>query len=400
MQEPYARPHTADNIAFFVVIITQTLIARFLWTDFRRTASPRLFRAVMALMSVLWFIVFVGLWLDNTGEIYTSRYISAWVRSVWIALANLWTIPAAAAVLVYILYRFVASRPAVVEKTAHDRSRRAVLRAAGTAAIAAPFAATAFGAIIERTNFQVREVDLPIRGLHPDMDGFRIAQLSDLHVSPYLSVREAGRAVDMANELRPHLALVTGDLISGPGDPLDGAIAQIARLRADNGILGCLGNHEIYAECEDYATTAAARRGIQFLRDEAHIVRRGNASLNIAGVDYQTFIWKNGRYLRHAERLVKPGMPNILLSHNPDVFPVAIGKGYDAVLSGHTHGGQVTMEILQQDLNFARFYTRYVLGLYRLNGASCYVTAGVGTIGMPVRLGVPPEITLLRLRRA
>jgi hypothetical protein len=400
MQEPYPRPHTADNIALFVVVLTQALIARFLWTDFRRIASPRLFRVVMTLMSALWFVVLIGLWLDNTGEMYTSRHISAWVRSVWIGVANLWTIPAAAAVLVYVVYRFIASRPAVVEKTAHDPARRAVLRAAGTAAVVAPFAATAFGAIIERTNFQIREVDLPIRGLHPDMEGFRIAQLSDLHVSPYLSVREAGRAVDMANELRPHLALVTGDLISGPGDPLDGAIAQIARLRTDHGVLGCLGNHEIYAECEDYATFEAARRGVEFLRGEGRTVRRGNASLNIAGVDYQTFAWKNGRYLRRAERLIEPGMPNILLSHNPDVFPVAIGKGFDAVLSGHTHGGQVTMEILQQDLNFARFYTRYVLGLYRLNGASCYVTAGVGTIGMPVRLGVPPEITLLRLRRA
>jgi hypothetical protein len=93
-------------------------------------------------------------------------------------------------------------------------------------------------------------------------------------------------------------------------------------------------------------------------------------------------------------------MPNLLLSHNPDVFPVATEKGFDAMLGGHTHGGQVTMEILKQDLNFARFYTRYILGLYRLKDASCYVTAGVGTIGMPVRIGVPPEITLLRLRRA
>jgi hypothetical protein len=400
MQEPYPRPHTADNIVLFVVVFTQALIARFLWTDFRRAVSPRLFRAVMTLVSALWFITLIGLGLDNTGEMYASPHISAWSRSVWIAVANLWTIPAAAAALIYVVYRYVASRRAVMEKTAHNSGRRAVLRAAGTAAVAAPFAATAFGAIVERTNFQIREVDLPVRGLHPDMEGFRIAQLSDLHVSPYLSVREAARAVDMANELKPHLALVTGDLISGPGDPLDGAIAQIARLRADNGILGCLGNHEIYAECEDYATLAAARRGVEFLRSEARTVRWGSAALNIGGVDYQTFAWKDGNYLRGAERLVEPGMPNILLSHNPDVFPVAISKGYDAVLSGHTHGGQVTMEILQQDLNFARFYTRYVLGLYRLNGASCYVTAGVGTIGMPVRLGVPPEITLLRLRRA
>jgi predicted MPP superfamily phosphohydrolase len=139
---------------------------------------------------------------------------------------------------------------------------------------------------------------------------------------------------------------------------------------------------------------------VKFLRSESRVVRWGNASLNVAGVDYQNFAWRNGGYLLGAENLAQPGMPNLLLSHNPDVFPVAIEKGFNAMLGGHTHGGQVTMEILKQDLNFARFYTRYVVGLYRLNNASCYVTAGVGTIGMPVRIGVPPEITLLRLRRA
>lgn len=402
MKEPYPRPHTADHVALAVVIITQALIGWFLWTDFRRMVRPAVFRAVMALLGLLWVVTIGGMWLNSTDAVYrTNGFLPPYAQDIWIAIANLWSIPAAGAVMLYVVYRYIASRESIQATTAHDPNRRVLLRAAGTAAVVAPFAATGFGAIVERTNFKVQEVDFPIRGLDPDMDGFRIAQLSDLHVSPYLSVREAGRAVDMANELKPHLAIVTGDLISGAGDPIDGAIAEISRLRADTGVLGCLGNHEIYAECEDYATEQAARRGVEFLRSEVRTIRWGDAKLNIAGVDYQTFAWKKtGNYLRGAENLVAPGMPNILLSHNPDVFPVATRKRFDAVISGHTHGGQVTMEILKQDLNFARFYTRYILGYYALNGASCYVTAGVGTIGMPVRIGVPPEITLLRLRRA
>jgi predicted MPP superfamily phosphohydrolase len=400
MQPPYQRPHTADDVTTVVIILTQALIGLFLWKDFRPRVSKQVFRATATVMSILWFIVAGSIWLNAFDEGFRRYSIPSRLCSLWMAAANLWAIPAAAAVFAYLLYKFVASRPRIVHATEHNPQRRTLLRAAGTAAVAAPFVATGIGALIERTNFQIREVDFPIRGLHPDMDGFRIAQVSDLHVSPYLSVREAGRAIDMANELKPHLAIVTGDLISNFGDPLDGAIAQIARLRADTGVLGCLGNHEIYAECEDYATEESARRGVKFLRSESRIVRWGNASLNVAGVDYQSFYWKHGRYLRGAENLVEPGMPNLLLSHNPDVFPVAVEKGFDAMLGGHTHGGQVTMEILKQDLNFARFYTRYILGLYRLKDASCYVTAGVGTIGMPVRIGVPPEITLLRLRRA
>jgi predicted MPP superfamily phosphohydrolase len=192
---------------------------------------------------------------------------------------------------------------------------------------------------------------------------------------------------------------VTGDLISSRGDPLDATIGELARLRADQGVIGCLGNHEVYAECEDYATEQARLRGIEFLRMAARPVRFGNGVVNFAGVDYQAYR-DRPRYLTGADKLVVTGVPNILLSHNPDVFPVAVRQGYGAVIGGHTHGGQVAVEILRQNLNLVRFVTPYVKGLYRSGAASCYVSAGIGTIGMPVRLGAPPELTLLRLRRA
>ena len=135
------------------------------------------------------------------------------------------------------------------------------------------------------------------------------------------------------------------------------------------------------------------------LRDEARLLRFGSGILNVAGVDFQRSVHRQD-YLRDAERLIVPGAANLMLSHNPDVFPVAVEKGYDAVISGHTHGGQVTVEIFNQTLNMARFVTPYVAGLYRLDGRSCYVSAGIGTIAIPVRIGAPPEITLLRLRKS
>jgi predicted MPP superfamily phosphohydrolase len=262
-------------------------------------------------------------------------------------------------------------------------------------------AGTAFGAFVERVDFHVREIDLPIPGLHPDLEGFRVVQISDLHVSPFLSLRQAARVIDMANETGAHLAVMTGDLITEPGDPLDEAIRELARLRADNGVLGCLGNHEHYARCELRTKQEAARYGIRFLRQEASVIRRGNALLNIAGVDYQGTQEKERHdFLRGTDKLIAPGSTNLLLSHNPDVFPAAVRKGFDAVLAGHTHGGQVTIEILNQTANFARFVTPFVSGLYRIDGRSCYVTPGIGTIGIPVRLGARPEVSLLRLRRA
>jgi len=203
----------------------------------------------------------------------------------------------------------------------------------------------------------------------------------------------------MANELRADIALVTGDIISDFGDPLEEAIRELGRLRATAGVLGCHGNHEIYARCQSRASALCAKQGIDILRGRSRELQFGAGSLNIAGVDYQR-IGRPEKYLIGAEHLVRQGASNILLSHSPDVFPVAVNKGYDAVLSGHTHAGQVTVEYLNQTLNMARFFTPYVAGLYRINARSCYVTAGIGTIGMPVRLGADPELTLLRLRPA
>jgi predicted MPP superfamily phosphohydrolase len=272
--------------------------------------------------------------------------------------------------------------------------RRGFLRAAGGAFVAAPFAALGYGTFIERNRLTLREVDLAIPNLPRDLNGLRLVQLSDIHLSPYLSERELARAVDMANGLRAHIALITGDLITGRGDPLDACLRQLARLRSDAGIYGCLGNHEVYAHAEEAATIGGARLGIRFLRSQSQQFRFGNATLNMAGVDYQ----RSGRpYLVGAERFVVPGLTNVLLSHNPDVFDVAARQGYGLTISGHTHGGQITVEILDQSLNFARFYTPYIYGVYRHGPASVWVTRGIGTVGIPARIGAPPEVALIRL---
>jgi predicted MPP superfamily phosphohydrolase len=196
--------------------------------------------------------------------------------------------------------------------------------------------------------------------------------------------------------LKPHLAFVTGDLISVAQDPLDDCLRQLARLKADWGTFGCLGNHEVYADSEDYTAKQGERLGIQFLRAEARTLKIGTAALNIVGIDYAPF-GQRPNYLRHGRSLAIPGAVNVLLSHNPDVFPAAAAHGYDLTLAGHTHGGQVTFEILSPALNPARIITPFVRGLYRDGDSSCYVTRGIGTLCVPTRLGARPEITLLKL---
>jgi uncharacterized protein len=274
-----------------------------------------------------------------------------------------------------------------------DPTRRKMLQTAATVIGLLPIVGTSFG-IVRRNAFQVSEVAVPIPNLPKDLDGLRIVQITDVHLSEFMSERQFAVAIDMANETRAHLALMTGDLITRRGDPLDACLRQLARLRADAGVLGCLGNHEVYAGVEDYVTTQGQRIGIQFLRHQSRTLRFGNATINFAGVDYQKM---HSTYLSGAEQLIVPSAVNVLLSHNPDVFPVAAAQGYALTVAGHTHGGQVDLEILHQHINAARYFTPYVRGLYRRQKSSVYVSSGLGTIGVPVRIGVPPEISVLRL---
>ncbi|MCC6291918.1 MAG: metallophosphoesterase [Bryobacterales bacterium] len=289
---------------------------------------------------------------------------------------------------VWVLHELIDRVPAF------NPRRRRLLEAVRASAIAAPAAVCGYGVFVERNDFRMSEVDLPIPGLPRGLHGLRLAQITDIHFSNYLGEKELLRAIGMANETRPHLTLLTGDFITVRRDPLDHCLRLLTRLRAEAGIYGCLGNHEILAGCEDYTEQACARLGITILRSSARSLRFGEATLNLAGVDYQR---TQRPYLEDTAGLIAPGAMNLLLSHNPDVFPVAAAQGWQATISGHTHGGQVNVELLGENLNVARFFTPYVYGPYREGVSSIYVSRGLGTVGAPIRIGAPPEVNLIRL---
>ncbi|HUI53968.1 MAG TPA: metallophosphoesterase [Bryobacteraceae bacterium] len=385
---------SADSVALIVFILVQWRIT-VVWLRYanRRFAGNARLAARLAIF-FLDLVVAAGCIADTASSLGHPVFSSTF--TMFLSAAVLAYCMSATAVLA-LHYVLVAIRKAV--RADFHPGRRRVLNAARDVVMAAPFVAMAYGALIERSNFGVREVDVPLPGLPTDLDGLRVLHLSDIHLSPFLSEDELARVIDASNELRAHVVMVTGDLISSHRDPLEACIRQLARLKADAGIFGCLGNHERYARVERRTVEASARYGIRFLRGQAQQLRFGNSILNVAGVDYQP-LSDRANYLRGADRLVAPGAVNLLLSHNPDVFPVAARQGYHLVLAGHTHGGQVSVEILDQSINPARFFTPYVYGLYRAESSAAYVTRGIGTIGIPVRVGAPPEITLVRLRKA
>jgi hypothetical protein len=300
-----------------------------------------------------------------------------------------------------------------------DPSRRAFFQYAAILAGSVPFLAATYGFASGRLRYTIERVDVPIANLPPELDGLRIAQLSDIHIGDYMPPAEVARAVDMANDLHPDIAFVTGDFVSREGDPLETCIHELSRLRAPLGVWGCNGNHEIYAGVEDEAQRLFQEKGMRLLRAQCNVIEHNGARFNLLGVDYQRDHMvsgeRTGPMLQEIEHLVRRDMPNVLLSHNPNSFRRAAELGVELSLAGHTHGGQVKFEIVDHSVSPARLITPFVAGLYHLpmnghsksapatNGAhkaALYVNRGLGTFGFPVRIGVPPEITLLTLRRA
>jgi uncharacterized protein len=307
-----------------------------------------------------------------------------------------------------------------------DPSRRTFFRTASVVAGAAPFLGVMYGYAGERLRYQVSRVEIPMANLPAQLDGMEIVQISDIHLSSYMTRESVRRVVDMANDVGADLAVVTGDLITGVHDSVADCVDEIRHLRAPLGVYGCNGNHEIYARAEDLAQRLYQQAGMKLLRSENAIVAYRGALLNLIGVDYQRERTPSGRkmqMLANVEPLVRRDMPNILLSHNPNSFNRAAELGIELSLAGHTHGGQVQVEILDVSLSPARFITDYVAGLYHRplsmpdqpkrmgetiklmpnapKGLSAlYVNRGIGTVGAPVRLGAPPEITHIVLRRA
>ena len=290
-------------------------------------------------------------------------------------------------------------------------SRRTFFQYAAVLAGGFPFLAATYGFATGRLRFTIERVDVPVANLPPELDGLRIAQLSDIHIGDYMPPREIARAVAMANDLRPDISFVTGDFISSEGDPLDTCITELSRLRAPLGVWGCNGNHEIYAGVEDDAERLFREKGMRLLRASNAVVEHNGGRFNLLGVDYQrdhmTSGEPTGPMLHEIEHLIRRDMPNVLLSHNPNSFHRAAELGIELSLAGHTHGGQVKFEIVDHSISPARLISPFVAGLYHLlmNGggtqkAALYVNRGLGTLGFPVRIGVPPEITLLTLRRA
>jgi predicted MPP superfamily phosphohydrolase len=284
-------------------------------------------------------------------------------------------------------------------------ARRDFLALAANTAIAAPFAGGAYGLLYGRLNLETVERPIRLANLPAAFHGFRIAQMSDIHIGPFMPAEQIRKFVDIANARKPDLVVLTGDFVTFDAATQAPVVEALSGLRAPFGVYGCLGNHDAWARVEDSISRLFAAAQVRMLRGESVAITVGSDWINLIGVDFQSRRRFGpsapvARILGNIESRIARGHVNILLSHNPDTFDRAAALGIDLSLAGHTHGGQAALEFISPEIAPSRLVTPYVAGLFQRPGGQLYVNRGIGTIGVPIRIGAPPEITVYQLERA
>jgi uncharacterized protein len=244
--------------------------------------------------------------------------------------------------------------------------------------------------VIQARRPRVVRVTVPIADLPADLAGFKIVQLSDLHVGSTIQRSFVDRVVDRANALAPDLVAVTGDVADGFVPELRDHVAPLGRLRAPLGTFFVTGNHEYYWDPRGWMRELE-RLGIDVLSNEHRLIERGRGRLLLAGVTDLSAASNP-----HAAVAGAPDSDvRILLAHQPRSAFAAQDAGFDLQLSGHTHGGQYfPLNVL------VRLFQPFVAGLHRLEAMWLYVSRGTGYWGPPLRFGAPSEITLIELTAA
>jgi len=269
-----------------------------------------------------------------------------------------------------------------------DPGRRQFLTAGIVGFAAAPFLLSAYGATHGSKACEVSEVSVPFGR------SMRVVQLSDIHAGVYMTRREIRRYVDQAEALHPDLLVLTGDFISNSMAFLPECLEETARVAARYGTFAVLGNHERWYGTNRELQTTFRRIGIPLLVNSHRVIRTEQGLFAVAGIDDL----RNGHAdLEKALGGLKPVVPVLLLSHRPEIFPQAAAHGIPLTLAGHWHGGQIKLGLAGMGISLAHLRTPYPEGLFRINASRLYVSRGIGTTFTPVRLNVPPEVTLLHL---
>jgi uncharacterized protein len=391
----------------------------------RRIATALMIAMFAALISTMWARLNAPALATALGWVAMPWMVAVGLTAVWHAAMDVVMLgsravqrvrgkqrPRAATAATATTTRDTSDASDVTDATAANEpanpDRRIFLaRAAAGTALVASAASISAGMVSARGEHEIVTVEVPIPRLPRSLDGFTIAQLTDLHVGVTIDAEFVRRVVERTNALQPDLIALTGDLVDGPVSALRHDAAPLGELRARHGVFAVTGNHEYYSGAEEWIAELT-RLGVRYLRNQHVTIGAANnttggahaGGFDLAGIDdHSAHRWKmkgepHGADLAAALRGRDPTRALILLAHQPRQVRDTAGHDVDLQLSGHTHGGQVwpwhyLVKAQQGGL---------LAGLYEREGTQVYVSRGCGYFGPPVRVGAPLEISRIVLR--
>jgi len=336
-------------------------------------------------------------WLDAASWVgYLSFGFLTLLFAILIARDLIVLVTLGFAKIVYLAHYIFGSGESA-SHTIDPERRRLLINSVNIGLLGFTGALTGYGIYEALRDPDVVNIDVPIKNLPEEFDGFRVVQITDIHVSSTLKRGFVQRVVNIVNGLAPDLLVLTGDLVDGTVGQLGYDVAPLTELRAPHGKFFTTGNHEYYSGVQQWVEEMP-KLGFTVLLNEHRIVERGVGRLLLAGVtDFE-----GGRFApAHVTDPFKAlagapdGIPRILLAHQPKSIFKASEAGYDYVISGHTHGGQYF------PYHFLAALTQpYIRGFHTYNGTQIYVSKGTGYWGPQLRIGAKSEITVHRLVRA
>lgn len=253
----------------------------------------------------------------------------------------------------------------------------------------------------------IERVTLTLPRLAPLFDGYRIVQISDIHLDGWMTPERLEGIVDLVNEQEPDLVAITGDFVAVSADYISGLVGPLSRLRATDGAVAVLGNHDHLNDAEA-VRRALSRAGVVDVGNAVHTLRRYGAALHLCGVDSVMEGFDRLDEVIYTLQDEEPGCA-VLLAHEPDFADKSAATGrFDLQLSGHSHGGQVRIPFLGSPLvrllpllgaSFVPpLIYKYPRGLYRVGGMYQYTNRGLGVVYARFRLNCRPEVTVFTLR--
>jgi len=316
----------------------------------------------------------------RTIGINPFTYTLDWLSSVWMGF------------IFYVFLFALIFQILLIIPTLLDFSFIPILRKVSIwMAIASGLAMTIAALYEARLMMKTTVLELPVKNLPPEREGFRIVQLSDTHVGVLVSEPVMKRTIDAVNSLDADLVVITGDLVDEDAAHLNGISKLLNTIKSRNGVYAVTGNHEFYSGVEE-AIAWANKGNVTYIRNGKRTIA---GFLDIYGVDDPTAAQFGEPRVLPEEfiGLEARTRPSILLYHQPRGMEKAAEKGIDIILSGHTHNGQIWPVSL-----ISRMIYPHENGLYKIGETALYVSRGIGTWGPPMRLGSPPEVVLVKLK--